>query len=56
MLSTFNTLLSTLLTQHLCDLHEADSFFSHLPTAKAVGYASTAPTGLAPSTAAHYFP
>jgi len=35
------------------DLHEADFFVRHLPTAKAAGYASTAPTGLASSTAAH---
>ena len=29
------------------DLHEADFFLSYRPTAKAAGYASTAPTGLA---------
>ena len=28
------------------DLHEADGFSRFLPTAKAAGYASTAPTGL----------
>ena len=37
---------------HSCfkrDLHEADGFSRFLPTAKAAGYASTAPTGLTPS-------
>ena len=37
---------------HSCfkrDLHEADVFYRFLPTAKAAGYASTTPTGLAPS-------
>ena len=38
----------------MCDPHEADYFASHLPTAKAAGYASTAPTGLASSAAAYY--
>ena len=44
---------------HSCfkrDLHEADSFVRHLPTAKAAGYSATAPTGLASSAAAHYTP
>lgn len=35
------------------DLHEADFFVSHLPTAKAVGYSATVPMGMA-SSAAHY--
>ena len=42
-----------------CDLHEADAFTWHLPTAKAVGYAPTAPTGLASFASAltfHYLP
>ena len=37
---------------HSCfkrDLHEADGFSRFLPTAKAAGYASTAPTRLTPS-------
>ena len=38
------------------DLHEADAFVCLLPTAKAVGYASTTPTGLVSSAAAHYTP
>ena len=30
----------------MCGLYEADAFVCLLPTAKAVGYAATAPTGL----------
>ena len=37
-------------------IYEADAAVCSLPTAKAVGYASTAPTGLASSAAAHYTP
>ena len=51
--------VTSLYSQHsslntMCDLHEADAFVCLLPTANAVGYAATAPTGLAPSATSYY--
>ena len=51
--------LHTLYSKHsslntMCGLHKADAFVCLLPTAKAVGYAATAPTGLAPSATSYY--
>ena len=51
--------LHTLYSKHsslntMCGLYEADAFVCLLPTAKAVGYAATAPTRLTTSATSYY--